>query len=262
MGARDQRSVKTKTLLEYLNQRLNVESFIDSSYNGLQVEGSSEVHRVVTGVSSSDRLFASAIKRNADAIIVHHGLFWRGDRSPLVVGILKERLKRLLIKDVNLLAYHLPLDAHPEIGNNVLIAQALGLKEIKFFPVAGSSNPPLMAIGLLDHHVSFEGFCRYADEVLKTSGISLRLAKFEVLKVAIVSGGGSAHWEEAAREGADLLVTGDIKENVVRAAEEVGINLYAAGHYNTEKWGVRALCGEITREFGIPAEFIDIPNPI
>lgn len=262
MSGRELKSVSLGDLTHYLNQRLNIAAFDDSGYNGLQVEGKREVRRVVVGVSASEKLFSAAIKRNADAIIVHHGLFWRYNSSPLIVGILKERLRKLMSRDISLLAYHLPLDAHPQIGNNVLLARALGLKEVELRPLKGSPNPPLMAVGNLDHHVSFEGFCRFADEILGSSGVALRLAKFEVKRVAIVSGGGSSHWEDAAEAGAELLITGEIKESAVRAAEEVGINLYGGGHYNTEKWGIRALGEEITREFHIPAEFIDIPNPI
>ncbi len=220
------------------------------------------MRRIVTGVSCSARLFAGAIKRRADTIIVHHGLFWKGDPHPFyLTGIMRSRVKMLLQSDLNLLAYHLPLDGHPNVGNNMLIAKALGLKDVRFIE-SDSKKPPMLVFGSLKHEVPFDAFSRWTDEIMGSSSHLLQLGKSLIQNVAVVSGSGGGFWREAAAVGADVLVTGEVREEVIRAAEEVRLNLCACGHYNTEKWGVRALGEHLASKFGLEVEFVDIPNPI
>jgi len=256
--------VQLSSLEEFLNDLLACGEFEDYCRNGIQVEGKAEIKKIATGVSVSDRLFQAAIKQGADAILVHHGLFWRNSPHPIVIrGIMRTRLKRLLSRDINLLAYHLPLDGHTVWGNNAQIAKALGLHNIHFVGRAtGPRTPPIMAIGTLTRPVSIDGFIDWVDRALIARGTGLKLAQKDIRTVAVNSGGGSGYWEDALKAGADILVTGEIREDVVRSCEEAGINLYAGGHYNTEKWGIRALGEHLARTFDLEAEFIDIPNPI
>ncbi|MBM3326782.1 MAG: Nif3-like dinuclear metal center hexameric protein [Calditrichaeota bacterium] len=249
-------------LTAYLADFLNITAYEDYCPNGVQIEGRSQVKRLVTGVSASERLFTGAVKRNADAVLVHHGLFWKNTPQPLTLtGIIRTRVKILLARDINLLGYHLPLDGHPTLGNNVLIAKALGLQDVRQVAIEGLKTP-LMAVGTLKHTVPFEAFNRWANEIIGASNPTLQLGRTQIQNVAVISGAGSGHWRDAAEAGADVLVTGEAREDVVRAAEEVGLNLCACGHYNTEKWGVRALGEHLAAAFGLEAEFVDIPNPI
>ncbi len=255
--------VKREELRQYIDQLLNCPQYADHTVNGLQIEGKQEIHRIVTGVSPSMKLFSAASRKKADAIIVHHGLFWkRATPFPFVLtGILRTRVAELIKRDINLFAYHLPLDGDQKLGNNMLIAQAIGLKDIRIIPESGSDFP-LIAIGKLPERMSFELFCRNVDASLGKKGTKLKLSSNQIGTVAIVTGAGSDCWQDAVINGADILITGEINESNVREAEEAGINLYAGGHYNTEKWGVRALGEHLAEKFDLEAQFIDVPNPI
>lgn len=255
--------ITREELRSHLHDLLNCAAYDDYCVNGLQIEGKERIERVATGVSASRRLFAAAVKMKVDAVIVHHGLFWRNTRHPLALtGVLKGRVAALVKRDINLFAYHLPLDGHPDLGNNALIARALRLQDVSVIPVEGTKSPPMMAIGRLPRPMSFETFCRMADGALEAKGIHLRLAKSPVRAVAVLSGGGAGYWQSADEAGADVLVTGEMKEEAVRAGEEAGINFYAGGHYNTEKWGVRALGEHLAGKFGLEVTFVDVPNPV
>jgi dinuclear metal center YbgI/SA1388 family protein len=247
----------------YIDQLLRCGIYDDFTVNGLQIEGKSTVQRIVTGVSPSKRLFAAALRWKADAIILHHGLFWkRGTPHPLTLkGVLRDRVAQILSRDVNLFAYHLPLDGDEEFGNNASISRALGLEEVRIIPESGTDFP-LIAIGRLPTPTTFREFCRLADKSLGHKGRGLQHGSKPVSTVAVVTGAGSDCWIDAAANGADVLITGEIHESNVREAEEAGIHLYAGGHYNTEKWGVRALGEHLAQKFDLQVRFIDIPNPI
>ncbi len=242
-------------IMDALCEYLGVSDFVDHCVNGIQVEGSGTVTRIVTGVSVSQALFQAAIERNAEMVIVHHGLFWKSFSSPIALtGIMKQRVKLLLDHDMTLAAFHLPLDAHPVIGNNAQIIEKLGYSVDQKFDVGYLFKPdePLHALALKDR---LDGLladpCRLfgkPDHLIRT--------------VAVVSGGASHLAEQAARHGADALITGEVSEPAVRAADELGISLFGAGHYNTEQFGPRALAHYITEHLGIPAEFIDVPNEV
>jgi len=228
----------------------------------LQVEGKSDIQKIVTGVSVSERLFQKAVELKADAVMVHHGLFWLNTPHPLTLtGFLHRRVKLLLDNDINLFAYHLPLDAHPKIGNNALIAEALKLTDVSFIP-AGKMKNPIAAVGNLETSCNVDAFIEEADRILGTNGLTLTFGKTTVGKIFILSGGGGSYYQDAVNSGADLMVTGELREDVVRASEESGIALYAAGHYNTEKWGIRALGEYLQETFGLETAFVDVPNPI
>ncbi len=242
-------------LLSYLNELLKVDEFSDASPNGLQVEGKSEINSIICGVSSSERLFQIAVSKGADMIIVHHGLFWKRDPSPLTItGIRRNRLAFLLQNDLNLVSYHLPLDAHEEFGNNIQILRRLHIAPLQPVEVGyiGICEPPLPLDKLRER----------IDKELETDSMIFDFGPAEVRKLLVISGSSSFVVEDAARLGVDTFLGGDIREEHVRVCEELGLNFIAGGHYNTEKFGVQALCNHITEKFGVTTEYVDIPNPV
>lgn len=245
-------------IIEYLNKYLKVADFQDYCVNGLQIEGKENVSRIITGVSLSQRLIKEAIKRKADMIIVHHGIFLGEVPSPLRLrGLIKERIKMILCNNINLAGYHLPLDAHPKIGNNVSLAKSLGLKRIKQFDTAFGKN--FGAIGNCDKQINFSDFVSLVNKKLGTKSFILSNGKKKVRTVGIVSGGASPEFEIVNELGADVYICGDIRENVVRRVEEAKINFINAGHYNTEKLGIQNLGKLVERKFKIKTEFVDVP---
>lgn len=254
--------IRRQDLAEYLAELLDTDSFDDYCVNGLQVEGGADIRKIVTGVSVSQRLFSEAISKDADTVMVHHGLFWRNSPHPMfLTGAIRDRIKMLLDHEINLFGYHLPLDAHPEFGNNALIARGLGIEQPEFVPIEGSPVP-MACVGRLSTPVTFNEFVEHADKIMDTSGISLSFGTGEVRRVFILSGGGGGYYMDAVRSGADVMVTGTLTEDGVRTAEELGLSLYAAGHYNSEKWGIRALGKHLNDKFNLDVGFIDIPNPV
>ncbi len=241
---------------------LNTTAFDDYCVNGLQVEGRNQIRKIVTGVSVSQRLFSEAISKKADAILVHHGLFWKNSPHPLALtGVIRERVKMLLDREINLFGYHLPLDAHPEIGNNALIAKGLGIDAPDFVPIEGSPLP-IAATGDLRDSIPFEEFVMKADRIMGAQGIGLALGSRDVKRVFILSGGGGGYFDDAYKHQADVMVTGVLREDVVRTAEELRLNLYGGGHYNSEKLGIRALGEHLKEKFDLDVDFIDVPNPV
>lgn len=242
-------------LLHYLNQYLEIGQFDDSCQNGLQVEGMPEVHKVALGVSVSARLFQEAVAFGAEMIIVHHGLFWQKDPHPYqVTGFRKRRLALLLQNDVNLLAYHLPLDAHGEVGNNIQILQRLQLAPLEAMEIG--------FIGSVRTPVEIEELHDRVNGQLQTSATLFPFGTRWVEKVLVISGSSSAACERAFHLGVDTFIGGDIREDHVRLCEELGLNFIAAGHYNSEKFGVQALADHIQQKFGLTTKFFDIPNPV
>ncbi|MDR9435705.1 MAG: Nif3-like dinuclear metal center hexameric protein [Thiohalophilus sp.] len=250
--------VQLSDLVRYLDDLLEVERFTDYCPNGLQVEGSVTINRLVCGVTASQALIEAAVEAGADALLVHHGYFWKGEAAP-IVGIKKRRIARLLENKISLLAYHLPLDAHPVYGNNVQLAKVLGLK------VAGSFGPPgNPAIGLyggLPEPLSGEALAGQIAERLGRAPLHVGEAPAPVSKLAWCTGGAQGLIEEAIRLGVDAYLTGEVSEQTVHLARENGIHFYAAGHHATERYGARALGEHVAEHFGIEQQFIDIDNP-
>lgn len=239
----------------YLNELLNTTEFDDYCVNGLQVEGKKNIKKVVFGVSASLRLFQQAVEKNADMILVHHGVFWKSDPSPFALtGIFRERLALLLKKDINLLAYHLPLDAHPEFGNNAQILKLLNITPIKPIDVG--------FLGELNSKLNSEEFLKIVNQKLNTESQFFPFGAPDVHRIMVMSGGSSHYYKLAIENNADTFIGGEIKENVVRQLEEVGLNYINAGHYNTEKFGVQALRSVLAEKFNLSCEFIDVPNPV
>ena len=253
--------MKINDFSAWLDNLLEPQAFKDYCVDGLCVEASDKVTRVVTGVSFRDRLIDAAIENKADCIIVHHpNGFWNGENRVLT-GKFGERMRRLMQNGISLYGFHLPLDGQPEFGNNALIAKAFGLVNLAGFMREGERD--VGVVGEFAEPVSRDGLVDLACGVFE-NGVqaSLLYGKTEIRKVAICSGGGASGVEEAIALGADAYITGEIKEPTAIAVEEACFNLLACGHHRTEIFGVRALAQKIQAELGIPATFIDIDNPI
>jgi dinuclear metal center YbgI/SA1388 family protein len=246
-----------RTELEtYLNQYLDVSRFRDYCPNGLQVEGRVEVAIVVTGVTASLDLLRATVARGADTVLVHHGYFWRGE-DPRVIGTRRERLALLLKHDLNLFAFHLPLDAHPEVGNNIQLARELEL------PYAGRfGEQELGAHGVFVEPPTLGELARrIAGRLNRTPQIIGDEAK-RVRRVAWCTGAAQNYLEDAVRIGADAFISGEISEQTVHLARESGVAYIAAGHHATERYGIRALGEHLAERFGVAHQFIDIANPV
>jgi dinuclear metal center YbgI/SA1388 family protein len=242
-----------KDLIGFLNALLNPSAFDDYGPNGLQVPGKDQVGTLVTGVSASTALFQRAVEERADLVLVHHGLFW-GAMGPIDAQ-LKHRLQLLFDHDIALAAYHLPLDAHPEVGNNALLARAIG----------ATDPQPFVGIGIrarLDGISPVELHARVREATGGRDPLAFLAGPDAVHTVGIVSGGAAKHLDDAIAAGLDAFLTGEPREPVMNDARENAIHFLAAGHYATETFGVRALGERLVAEFGIRHVFADLPNPI
>ena len=246
---------KRDEIVQYINNLLNINEFEDLSVNGLQVEGKEEIQKIGLGVSVSERLFHAALQENADMIIVHHGAFWKNAPSPYILtGIHRKRMALLLKNDINLVAYHLPLDTHPEIGNNAQIMERLHIEPIQPVEVG--------FLGQLRAPLKLEKFIDIVNKELQTTCQIFPFGPPEVHRVLVNSGGSSRFYELALKNNADTFLGGDMRENIVRELEEVGLNFVHAGHYNTEKFGIQALGKKLEQQFKLKCVFVDIPNPV
>jgi len=243
-------------LATYLNQYLDVSRFRDYCPNGLQVEGRAEVRTIVTGVTASLDLVRAAVERGADALLVHHGYFWRGE-DPCVTGTRRERLALLLKKELNLFAFHLPLDVHPEVGNNMQLARVLEL------PYAGRfGEQDLGAHGAFARPITLGELARRIAERLERAPQIIGNETKPLHRVAWCTGAAQNYLEDAVRLGVDAFISGEISEQTVHLARESGVAYIAAGHHATERYGIRALGEHLAARFGVAHHFIDIPNPV
>jgi dinuclear metal center YbgI/SA1388 family protein len=241
-------------ILAFAHAYLDVDAYPDYGPMGMQVPGSREVSRVVCAVSSSLELFERAAAANADLILAHHGLFW--DRDPRGIDEpLKRRLKALFDADMTLAAYHLALDAHPEVGNNALLARELGVLPERRFAELGFG-------GALSEPVGIEAFADRVREALDMEPLVFASGPATVESAAVVTGGAGRLLPEAAREGYDLFVTGEAEEWTLQASKELGINYVAGGHYATERIGIKALAAKLAERFELEWEFVELPNPV
>ena len=253
--------VETKKIVKFCRDYLKVKDFSDYCVNGLQVEGVAKVSRIIVGVSLSAKLIETAVKKRAKMIIVHHGIFLKNIPSPMELkGIFKDRLKMLLENNINLLGFHLPLDAHPIIGNNISLLRLFGLKKVDVIDTADYGE--IGFIGEAPGQMSFKEFTELVKNKLNTEPYVIAAGPKAVKRVGIISGGASPDFEFAKEAGADTYLCGDVRESVARAVEEAKINFINAGHYNTEKLGIQNLGDLINKKFDIKVEFIDIPNDI
>jgi dinuclear metal center YbgI/SA1388 family protein len=241
-------------IVAFADELLAVDAFPEYGRPGLQVIGADEVTKVVCGVSSSRELFERAGAAGAQLVLVHHGLFWRNE--PLVVDRrLKGRLEALFAGDLTLVAYHLALDAHPELGNNALLAERLGARREREFAAIGAG-------ARYDEPLTIEELATRLRDATGRDPLVFSQGPERIRRVAIVTGGGGTRLIEAAHEGYDALVTGEPEEPALHAARELGIHFLAGGHYATETFGVKALAARLADEFGLDWEFLDLPNPV
>lgn len=241
---------------DYLNRFLEVARFRDYCPNGLQVEGRAGIRSIVTGVTASLDLLNAARERGADAVIVHHGYFWRGE-EPRVTGTRRARLALLLAHDINLFAYHLPLDAHAIVGNNAQLAITLGL------PVDGRfCDQDIGMYGALATPLPLSVLTQRIHERLARAPLVIGRADQIIRRVAWCSGGAQGYLEDAMRLGVDAYISGEISEQTVHLARESGVAFIAAGHHATERYGVRALGEHLAERFGLVHSFIDLENPV
>ena len=245
-------------LLQAFDALLQPERFKDYGPNGLQVEGKAEVRKIVSGVTASLALIEAAVAVQADAIFVHHGLFWRG-QSGTVTGWMKKRLALLLQHDINLYAYHLPLDAHPELGNNAQLGLQLGLTATSRF---GDQN--LGFLGVKTDGGSFNGACELSEHIKNVLNRPLTLinnAQNAIIKIAWCTGGAQGYFEAAIAAGADAFITGEISEPQAHYAREMNVAFMACGHHASERYGAPAVAAYVAAQYGLVHAFIDIDNP-
>lgn len=242
-------------LEQLINMKLNIDKYQDYAPNGLQVEGRSEIKKIITGVTASQGLLDASIKLAADAIIVHHGYFWKNEAA-VILNMKRNRLKTLLCNDTNLYAYHLPLDAHPVIGNNVQLGNIMEVEIDRYItpllPIGNFAKPitPDDLISRLNNRLARQPLY-YGDNGPK-----------KIRSIVWCTGAGQNFIQQAAEAGVDAFVTGEVSEQTIHIAREMGIHFYAAGHHATERFGIKALGEWLQKDYGFKVTFVDIPNPV
>jgi dinuclear metal center YbgI/SA1388 family protein len=238
-------------LRDYIGSLLAVSRFRDYSPNGIQIEGRSEIRRIASGVTASQFVLEAATDWKADALIVHHGYFWRGE-DLCITGIKKLRIALLLQQDMSLLAYHLPLDAHPELGNNAQIAKRLGITMQGYF-----GDQDIACYGALTQPQSLQLLAQKIQSIFHRTPQVIGQKGAEISTIAWCSGAGQGYFEQAVARGVDAFLTGEISEQNVHVAQESGVAFIAAGHHASERYGVQALGEHLVAQFGLEHRFFD-----
>ncbi|MCF8178378.1 MAG: Nif3-like dinuclear metal center hexameric protein [Sulfuritalea sp.] len=250
------KEVLRENLCAHLNSELEIARFHDYCPNGLQVEGRERVARVVCGVTASQSLVEAAIERQADALLVHHGWFWKSEDGR-VTGFRKQRMARLLAHDISLFAFHLPLDAHPRLGNNAQLAARLGWEITGRF-----AEQDIGFVGVPSAPTFAGDLAKQLEQTLGRTPLLIGDPQRPITRIAWCSGGAQDYFEVALATGADIFVSGEISEQTVHLARETGMAFISAGHHATERYGVMALGEHLAETFGITCEFVDIDNPV
>lgn len=248
--------MKLEELTSYLDDLLQTPKFRDYCPNGLQVEGCAEVSRIVAGVTASQALLDRAVAEGAQAVLVHHGYFWKGEDGR-VTGIRRRRLATLLQHDISLLAYHLPLDAHPELGNNAQLAALAGWTAQGRF-----GEQDVAWFGTVDQPAVLSDVAARLAATLTREPLVIGDPERPIRRIAWCSGGAQGYFEQAIALGVDAFVSGEISEQTVHLARESGVAYLAAGHHATERYGVRALAVHLGSRFGLDCRFVDVDNPV
>jgi dinuclear metal center YbgI/SA1388 family protein len=251
-------AIALTTLVQEADRYLASAKIQDYCPNGLQVEGRSQVLRIVSGVTASQALLDAAAEAGADVVLVHHGYFWKGE-NPCVTGMKQRRLKTLLQNDMSLLAYHLPLDVHPEVGNNVQLARQLDITVEG--PLDPSNSRVVGLLGSLDEPMSARDFARKVQDVMGREPLLIEGSAM-IRRVGWCTGGGQGYIDQAIAAGVDLFISGEASEQTFHSARENDVSFIAAGHHATERYGVQALGDYLARRFALEHIFIDVPNPI
>ncbi|MCF2910595.1 Nif3-like dinuclear metal center hexameric protein [Pseudoalteromonas sp. DL2-H2.2] len=251
--------MQRKKLVNHLNEFLKPFQIKDYCPNGLQVEGKTEIRKVITGVTASQALIDAAIEKQADAILVHHGYFWKGE-DQTVTGMKKRRLQALLAHDINLLAYHLPLDVHPEVGNNAQLGKLLGLTIER--PLEPWNSNSVAVKGKLSEPMSATDFATLIEQKLGRKPLLNQAGDHLIKTIAWCTGGGQSFIDLAASQGIDAYLTGEASEQTIHSSNEQQIHFFAAGHHATERYGAKALGEYLATQFDLDVEFVDIDNPV
>lgn len=246
-------------LISYLDSLLNAKQIKDFCPNGLQVEGKSQINKLITGVTASEALIDAAIEQQADAILVHHGYFWKGEAYP-IVGMKKNRIAKLIKHDISLIAYHLPIDVHSELGNNAQIGKLLELTNVR--PALEFSPEGIIMCGEYPEAKSLNEVTQQVKTVLDREPLTSNGRNADVKSVAWCTGGGQSYIDQVAELGVDLFITGEASEQTIHSSRELGIDFIAAGHHATERYGVNSVGEHLANEFGLDVQFIDIHNPV
>lgn len=250
--------MKRDELLHYLNKYLNSESISDYCPNGLQVAGSDEITNIVCAVTASEVVIDHAIEQGADCVLVHHGYFWKGEDS-CITGIKRNRLAKLLKHNINLVVYHLPLDVHPDLGNNKQLAEKLDIT------ITDSLDPKLdnlVLLGTLNEKLSGPEFADKIEMALQRKPLHLPGNDRPIQTVAWCTGAGQSFIELAAKHNVDAFISGEVSEHTYHASQEYGIHYFAAGHHASERYGIQALGHHIEDKFELTQSFFDIDNPV
>ena len=248
-----------RELVNYANTLLDIGRFQDYCPNGLQVEGRPDVAVLVSGVTASLALIEAAIAAGADAVLVHHGYFWKGE-DPCITGMKRRRLQRLLGAQTSLLAYHLPLDAHPELGNNAQLGRVLGVETRGTF--GGNDGMGLAHHAMLETELNAPALTELIHRALGRAPLHIPGTRETIRSLGWCTGAAQSYLEAAAGLGLDAFISGEISEQTVHVARECGIHYFAAGHHATERFGVRALGNHLAERFALRHRFIDIENPV
>jgi len=252
--------VQLQTLTQYCNRFLRINEFRDYCPNGLQLEGKAEIKNLITGVTASQRLIDLAIELNADAILVHHGYFWKHEDA-VITGIKKNRIATLLEHEMSLLAYHLPLDAHADVGNNVELGRRLNIKNVSCEPLGSLKG--LLWQGELASPCTPEALSRHIASALNRKPLHLSASsRKEIQRVAWCTGGAQDYIVQAAALGVDAYISGEVSEQTFHQANELNVHYFAAGHHATESYGVQALGRHLAEKFSMHTQHIDVFNPV
>lgn len=251
--------VELNRLLNWCNQTLNVKAFKDYCPNGLQIEGKPVVSRIITAVTASQQAIDAAIAAQADVLLVHHGYFWKGEPAPLT-GIKGQRIRKLMQHDISLMAYHLPLDAHPVLGNNAALADLLDIT------ITGPLDPaevqPIGNIGEIANAMTAEQLTKHLTDKLERTPLHLAGSSALIKKVGFCTGAAQDFLYKAVEQGCDAYISGEVSERTYHEAQEMGIHYFACGHHATERGGVQRLGHALAQQFNLAVQFVDFNNPV
>ena len=250
---------KLNKIIQWCDDTLKSREFKDYAPNGLQIEGKAEVKKIVCAVTASQEAIEAAIQQGADVLLVHHGYFWKGEPYP-ITGMRGKRIKRLIQHDISLIAYHLPLDSHPSLGNNAALAEILGLHHIE--PLDANERYPIGNIAYLVKPMSPAAFKQHCTERLGFKTIHLPAAKTQIQKVAYCTGAAQDFIDKAAEQNCDAYISGEVSERTYYEAKELNVHYYACGHHATERYGVQRLAKAISEQFNIEYSYFELNNPI
>lgn len=251
--------ITQKELALYLHELLSCEQYNDYAPNGIQVEGKEQIHRICTAVTASEEVISQAASFHADALLVHHGYFWRGEPLP-ITGMKRKRIHKLLHHEMNLFAYHLPLDCHPHLGNNACLAQLFQVEGIRMHRVNDTKN--LLWSGTLSQPITSKKFGNFLAKKLHRNPLHIEVDDNLITHIAWCSGGGQDFIEEAYRLGVDAYLSGEVSERTYYQAKELKIHYFGCGHHATERYGIQALGNHLASQFKLEHLFVDTDNPI